>query len=188
MSDSTREPIIHVYDDIEEADNRLPRWWLYTLYGAIVFAAGYWLYFEAYGTGKSPVAAYRAEKLAAAREEAKRLQAEGPMTEERLIAMSKNPTIVSAGRTVFAQTCASCHKADGGGQVGPNLTDEYWVHGGAPEKILVSVRNGWVDKGMPAWGPQLGEGKVREVAAYVLSLKGTKVAGGKEPQGDRELQ
>jgi cytochrome c oxidase cbb3-type subunit 3 len=188
MSDSVKDPIIHVYDDIEEADNRLPRWWLYTLYGAIAFAAGYWLYFEAYGTGKSPVAVYRAEKLAAAREEAKRLQAEGPMTEERLVAMSKNATIVSAGRTVFVQTCASCHKADGGGQVGPNLTDEYWVHGGAPEKILATVRNGWVDKGMPAWGPQLGEGKVREVTAYVLSLKGTKVAGGKEPQGDKELQ
>ena len=108
------------------------------------------------------------------------------MSAERLEAMARNEAILAAGKTVFASTCASCHAANGGGQVGPNLTDEYWVHGGAPEKVLVSVRTGWVDKGMPAWGPQLGEQKVRAVTAYVLSLRGMKVAGGKPPQGNLE--
>ena len=179
------EKIIHEIDGIQEADNQLPRWWLYTLFGAILFAGGYWLFYEEYG-GPTPLASWRAEKLEKASVEAARLNAEGPMTTERLEAMAKNEAIVAAGKMVFTSTCASCHAANGGGQVGPNLTDEYWVHGGAPEKVLASVRGGWADKGMPAWGPQLGEQKVRDVTAYVLSLRGLKVAGGKPPQGNLE--
>ena len=179
------EKIIHEVDGIQEADNQLPRWWLYTLFAAMIFAAGYWLYYEEYG-GPSPLVSYRAEKLEKAQAEAARLNAEGPMTADRLEAMAKNEAILAAGKNVFVSTCASCHAANGGGQVGPNLTDEYWVHGGAPEKVLASVRGGWVEKGMPAWGPQLGEQKVREVTAFVLSLRGLKVAGGKAPQGSLE--
>lgn len=177
------ERIVHVYDDIQEADNRLPRWWLYTLYGAIVFAAAYWLYYQSYGTAPSSFARYEAEKIERARGEAARLAAEGPLTPERLVAMSKNAAILASGKETFVATCASCHLASGGGQVGPNLTDTSWIHGGGPEQILISVRAGYLDKGMPAWGPQLGEAKVRDVVAYVISLKGTNVPGGKAPQG-----
>jgi cytochrome c oxidase cbb3-type subunit 3 len=185
MSDR-EENIVHEVDGIQEADNELPRWWLYTLFGAIVFAAGYWLYYEEWRTGLTPEQEFRVEKLEKAKREAARLEAEGPFTPAKLEAMARNEAIVSSGKSTFAATCASCHAANGGGQVGPNLTDEYWVHGGSAEKILQSVRTGWVDKGMPAWGPQLGEQKVREVTAYVISLKGTKVAGGKPPQGTME--
>jgi cytochrome c oxidase cbb3-type subunit III len=121
-----------------------------------------------------------------ARAEADRLAASGPFTPELLVAMAQNDAILAAGRATYAATCASCHAANGGGQVGPNLTDPYWVHGGGPEQILRSIREGWADKGMPAWGPQLGEEKVREVTAYVISLRGTNVPGGKSPQGDPE--
>jgi cytochrome c oxidase cbb3-type subunit 3 len=183
---SDQEKIVHEVDGIEEADNQLPRWWLYTLFGSMIFAAGYWLYYEEYRTGLTPEQAFRVEKMEKAKAEAARLNAEGPLTPERLEAMSKNLAIVTSGKSLFTATCASCHAATGGGQVGPNLTDEYWLHGGAPERVLVSVRDGWVQKGMPAWGPQLGEQKVREVTAYVLSLKNTKVAGGKPPQGSVE--
>jgi cytochrome c oxidase cbb3-type subunit III len=183
---NSTEKIVHEVDGIQEADNELPRWWLYTLFGAMVFAAGYWLYYEEFKTGASPVQAFQAEKLEKAKAEATRLNAEGPMTPEKLVAMSKNMAIVSSGKALYSATCASCHAATGGGQVGPNLTDPYWVHGGKPEQILASVRQGWVEKGMPAWGPQLGEQKVREVAAYVISLKGTNVPGGKPPQGEVE--
>jgi len=82
--------------------------------------------------------------------------------------------------------CSPCHRADGGGTIGPNLTDEFWVHGGAPDKIWKTVHDGVVPKGMIAWGPILGEQKVASVVAYVLTLKNTHVAGGKAPEGDRE--
>ncbi|HKA86871.1 MAG TPA: c-type cytochrome [Haliangiales bacterium] len=92
----------------------------------------------------------------------------------------------AGGKEIFATACAPCHAANAGGHVGPNLTDEYWLHGGRPADILASVRFGWVDKGMPAWGPVLGEANVRAVVAYVVSLKNTRVAGGKAPQGTTE--
>jgi cytochrome c oxidase cbb3-type subunit 3 len=178
--------IVHEYDGILEADNRLPRWWLYTLFGSIIFAGGYWLYFHSYATGASPRVVYEAERMERAKVEAARLNAAGPITPEKLVAMAGNPAILAAGKATFGATCASCHAANAGGQVGPNLTDEYFIHGGSPEKLLATVRDGKLDKGMPPWGQTLGEGKVREVTAYVISLKGTNVPGGKAPQGEKE--
>jgi len=87
---------------------------------------------------------------------------------------------------VHTSTCAACHRADGGGVVGPNLTDDFWLHGSAPEKIFRTIATGVPDKGMPAWQPQLGALKTQAVAAYVLTLRGTHAAGGKAPQGERE--
>jgi cytochrome c oxidase cbb3-type subunit 3 len=178
--------IIHEYDGIQEADNDLPRWWLWILYGTIVFAGVYWLGYQALRAAPSPVEAYQAEKLEAARAEAVRLKAEGPLTPEKLVAMSQNAAIVREGRALFVATCASCHGPNAGGLVGPNLTDPYWIHGGSPIAVVTSVRKGWLDKGMPAWGPQLGEDRVREVAAYVMAIRNTNVAGGKPPQGEKE--
>jgi cytochrome c oxidase cbb3-type subunit 3 len=174
------------HDGIRELDNVLPRWWLQILWGTVLFAVGYWLWYQVLGSGELPVATYRREKLAAAQAEAERLKGEGELTGDRLLALSKNVAIVGAGKATFTATCAPCHRADGGGQVGPNLTDEFWLHGGKPLQIAATIRRGYVDKGMPAWGAQLGEERVREVAAYVLTLRNTHVAGGKPPQGDRE--
>jgi cytochrome c oxidase cbb3-type subunit 3 len=181
------DKVVHEYDDIKECDNRLPRWWLYILYGTTIFAVGYWFRYEVYGTGDSPLVSYQHEKAAIAQEEAERLKAAGELTPERLVAMSHNAAILTSGKTTFTQICSACHRADGGGQVGPNLTDEFWLGSSAPEQILKTIRGGRVEKGMPAWGPQLGEAKVRDVAAYVLSIRNTHVAGGKAPQGQKEM-
>jgi cytochrome c oxidase cbb3-type subunit III len=180
------EKIIHEYDDIKEADNRLPNWWLYIFAGTVLFAVCYWFYFHVWGTAATPLVSYQREKAAAAIAEAERLKAQGEMTPEKLLAMSHNAAILSSGKTTFTQICAACHRADGGGQVGPNLTDEFWIGGSRPDQILRTVREGRPDKGMPAWGPQLGEERVRDVAAYVLSIRNTHVAGGKAPQGQKE--
>jgi cytochrome c oxidase cbb3-type subunit 3 len=186
MSDRSQDgKTVHVYDGIEEQDNHLPNWWLYTLYGACVFALGYWIYYQAYGTGLSPLQAYQREKAAARRAEAAQLMAMGELDDAKLIAMSKNPAIVKQGAEIFATTCFACHLANGGGKIGPNLTDEYWLHGGKPTEILRTVRVGVPDKGMLAWGGQIGEQKVRAVTAYVLTIVDTNVAGGKEPQGEK---
>ncbi len=187
---SAHEPeenkVIHEVDGIQEYDNKLPNWWLYTLYGTILFGAGYWFHYQTSGFGDLPRAEYQIEMDKAAAVEAARIKAAGVMTPEALVALSKDKGTLEQGKQVFAATCVACHRADGGGVVGPNLTDDFWIHGAAPDKILKTITVGIPDKGMPAWGPQLGPDRVRSVTAYVISLRGTNVANGKAPQGDRD--
>lgn len=181
-----KDRVIHAVDGIEEYDNRLPRWWLYTLYGAIAFAAVYWWVYHTASVADLPRAAYQAELDKQAAAEAARVKAAGVMTPEALTTLSKDRNTVAAGKDVFTKTCSACHRADGGGNVGPNLTDEFWLHGSAPDQIYKTVSNGVPEKGMPAWAPQLGIEKVQAVTAYVLTIKNTHVPGGKAPQGDRD--
>jgi cytochrome c oxidase cbb3-type subunit 3 len=177
---------IHEYDGIIEQDNQLPRWWLYSLYATIVFSVGYWLHFQTFQSGTNPGDAYQEEMAKIAAAEAQKLKTQGAVTNQSLLTMSKDEHTVKQGREVFASTCVACHGPNGGGIIGPNLTDDTWIHGGAPEKIYATVKDGFLPKGMPAWGPQLGEERVRAVTAYVLTLKNTNVAGGKAPQGEKE--
>lgn len=178
--------VVHEVDGIQEYDNKLPNWWLFTLYGAILFAVGYWFHYHQAKWGQTPLEAYNSEMEKANLEQAAKVKAAGTMTPEALTAMSKDKAAVEQGKQVFATNCAACHRNDGGGQVGPNLTDEYWLHGGAPDKIYKTILSGIPEKGMPAWGPQLGPDRVQAVSAYVLTLRGTNVAGGKAAQGERE--
>lgn len=183
--DESVDRVLHEVDGIQEYDNKLPNWWLYTFFGAIVFSVGYWYWFEAARIGQSPAEAYQDELDRSAAAQASSA-ADGEATPESLLALTRDPEAVSLGKQVFTSSCAACHRNDGGGNVGPNLTDEFWLHGGAPEKVFRTIASGVPDKGMPAWQPQLGSRKTQAVAAYVLSLKGTNVAGGKPPQGERE--
>ena len=177
---------LHVYDgDLQEEDNQLPNWWLWLFYGTVTFGVIYWLVVHDMKIADLPDEAYRKEVAAMQAAEAKKLGASA-VTNDSLLAQSKDAAVVKAGKDVFMANCVACHKADAGGLVGPNLTDAYWIHGGAPEQIYHSVHDGYLDKGMPAWGAQIGEEKVRQVVAYVLTLKNTNVAGGKAPQGDKE--
>jgi cytochrome c oxidase cbb3-type subunit 3 len=174
----------HVYDDIVEEDNDLPRWWLTVLYGTILFAAGYWFHYHVYRQGELPVARYqreRGEELAAAAAAAEQA---GEVTPAVLTQMAADPATVAKGRQIFTDNCANCHRADGGGNVGPNLTDRHWITDGRAVTIVETIRKGRVDKGMQAWGPLLGESKIRAVAAFLWSIRGTNVAGGKAPQGE----
>lgn len=167
----------HEYDGIREHDNRLPRWWLVTLWGAIVFAVGYWLAYHTFGVMPLPRAQFD--------EEMKAIAAKTPILDDAaLAALSSDAAAVERGRVVFAQTCLACHGADGQGVVGPNLTDEAWIHGERPTEIFAAVNTGIVAFGMPAWGPSLGPDKTRDVTAFVLTLKGKNVPG-KPPQGPR---
>lgn len=182
----TENKVIHEVDGIQEYDNQLPNWWLYTLYGAIVFAVGYWFHYHVSGFGDLPRAEYQQEMDKAAAAEAERIKKAGVLTPEALAALAKDKGTLEQGKAVFAQTCVACHRADGGGLVGPNLTDDFWIHGGAPDKVLASITKGVPEKGMPAWGAQLGADRTRAVTAYVISLRGTNVPGGKAPQGERD--
>ena len=93
------------------------------------------------------------------------------------------PDRIAAGKELFASNCSPCHGADAQGLIGPNLTDPAWIHGGKPASILRTIRNGWASKGMPAWKPTLSDEKTLSVAAFVVSIRNTNVAGGKPAQG-----
>lgn len=173
-TDEIQGEILHVYDDIEEADNNLPVWWLLTFYGAIGFALVYWFHFHEYGVGKLQPQKY-AEAVAAAEAE------KSIVTDESLDALAADTMAVSAGQEIYTAQCVACHDTKGQGRIGlgSNLTDKYWVHGGAPTDIHAIVTNGITAKGMPPWAPILGEQGVNQVVAYVLTLRNTNVEGGK---------
>ena len=177
-TDEIQGEILHVYDDIEEADNNLPTWWLLTFYGAIAFGLVYWFYYQVYHVGESRREKY--EQAVAAAEAEK-----GVVSDESLNALALDASAVSAGNEIFAAQCVACHdtQAQGREGLGPNLTDNYWVHGGAPTDIHATVTNGVTAKGMPPWTPILGETGVNQVVAYVLTLRNTNVPG-KAPEGE----
>jgi cytochrome c oxidase cbb3-type subunit III len=183
-SDSYDSPIVHEYGDIKECDNKLPRWWLYTLYGAIAFGACYWLYYHSFQKGMLPSEEYRAVKARELAAESERLKAAGDVTPELLLKLSKDPGTTDEGKAIFEQNCVTCHSDGGRGNIGPNLTDGYWIHGGDPKSIYTTVSQGVLVKQMPAWSKTLSEPKVRSVVSYVLTLKNTNVPGGKAPQGE----
>jgi cytochrome c oxidase cbb3-type subunit 3 len=175
----------HEYDGIREYDNPMPRWWLYIFWGTIVWAALYWFNVPGIGEGKGRIAAYDASIAAAKAEFPAPAVATGPSGAE-LLTLSKDPTELAAGKTVFTTTCVACHGPDGGGVIGPNLTDAYWLHGGTPEAIWHTVNGGVLAKGMPAWGQSLAPDKINAVVAYVISLQGTTPTNPKAPDGVRD--
>ncbi|GAB4196522.1 MAG: hypothetical protein OHK0013_03800 [Sandaracinaceae bacterium] len=172
--DAIQGEILHEYDGILEADNLLPRWWLVTFYGTILFSAAYWFYYDAYRIGDHPRAQYDA--MVAAQANA------GEVSEEVLASLGGDAQRISAGEALFATNCAVCHGAQGEGNIGPNLTDNAWIHGPTVADIHRTVREGVSTAGMPAWGQTLGGDGVLNVVAYVLSIRDTNRAG-RPPQG-----
>ncbi len=172
----------HEYDGIQEFDNPMPRWWLATFWVTIIFSILYVLNVPVFGMGKGRVAEYEADMAEAAALAAANDPLAG-MTDERLIAVTQDPAQVELGKATFAGMCAACHAADGGGAIGPNLTDAYWIHGGSPLNVLATVNNGILEKGMPAWGKTLKPDQLVAVTAYVITLQGTTPAAPKAPQG-----
>jgi cytochrome c oxidase cbb3-type subunit 3 len=172
-----------VYDGIVEHDNELPLWWQLTLYGAIVFALVYW-FGRRLDAIPSPEQAYATDVAARRAVEAEEARRRGAIDDAMLATLGRDPGTVGQGKALFVSTCAPCHRADAGGNIGPNLTDKYWLHGNKPTDIFRCVTEGVPAKGMPTWGPQLGDEKVETLVAFVLSVRNTNVAGGKAPQGE----
>ena len=172
----------HEYDGIKEYDNPMPRWWLASFWVTIVFSILYLLNLPGIGVGKGRIADYDADMAAAAAIAAQHDPLAG-LTNETLVAAAADPTQRTLGETTYATMCASCHLADGGGLIGPNLTDSYWIHGGEPLDIMRSIVVGVADKGMPPWGKTLKPDQLKAVAGYVLTLRGTTPKAPKAPQG-----
>lgn len=179
----------HRYDEIQEYDNPLPGWWTLILWATIVWAVLYFFNFiPGIGTGKGRIANFQADSTAAAEKfGAATKQAAASLDANAVLAALKDPAQLAEGKAIFEDPsrCVTCHTKDGGGLVGPNLADDYWIHGARPIDILTTITNGVPDKGMLTWGPVLGAKKCAEVAAYVITLHGTKPAAPKPPQGHR---
>lgn len=184
MTHPRDEMLEHEFDGIREYDNPPPRWIMWLLYGSIVAAVGYWLYYQTYAVGRQPTARYEVEMARAAEAQLARM-AKQELSNATLELIAAVPEQVGEGRAIFEQFCVVCHGAGGEGSVGPNLTDPHWLHGGAPMSIWKTISNGVPEKGMAAWAGQLGPARVQKVAAYVLTLKGGNRPG-KAPQGELE--
>ncbi len=171
----------HDFDGIQEYDNRLPNWWLFTLYGSVVFSIGYWLFYQTFGVGFTQDQSWNREIEVAAQAQIEREMGK-EVTNDSLLLMTKVPAQVDAGAKTFQQKCVQCHGPQAAGDIGPNLTDDFWLHGPDPLQIYNTVMNGVQDKGMQAWKDQLGPVRVRQVVSFVLTRKGLNVPG-KAPQG-----
>ena len=182
MSDPHYQGTAHEYDGIIEHDNRLPNWWLMTLFGAVVFAVGYWFYYHTFEVGPNLRGAYESEWSAREKERAAK-EAANPISNDVFLAAAKDSAVVGRGETLFKTNCAACHGQSAEGLVGPNLTDNFWLHGAAPIDLYKTVAEGVLAKGMPAWKATLGDGQTREVIAYLLTLKGKNAPGPRPAEG-----
>lgn len=174
----------HNYDGIKELDNTLPPWWVYMFYATIVFAVVYLVRFHVLD-GDTQVVEYD-KAVALAKKEVNKYKATASdlITAENVTLLTE-PSDLSRGKAIFNLNCASCHLADGGGSIGPNLTDKYWLLGGGIKNVFNTVANGGRDgKGMIAWNKTLKAKDMAKVSSYVLSLQGTTPAKAKAPQGE----
>ncbi|MBW2962074.1 cbb3-type cytochrome c oxidase N-terminal domain-containing protein [Mesonia aestuariivivens] len=174
----------HDYDGIKELDNNLPPWWIYLFYATILFAGVYLVRFHIF-QDYNQIEEYEAEVV-----EAKIAIAEYKKTAKNLVDVNTVELLteasdLAAGKNIFQTNCAACHKPDGGGGIGPNLTDKYWILGGGIKNVFKTVtKGGRSSKGMVAWEGTLKPVERAQVASYVISLQGTTPAEPKEPQGD----
>lgn len=173
----------HNYDGIRELDNRLPPWWLYGFYLCIVFAFIYLWRFHISHTAPSSKEEFAIEMRIGEEEKMAYLKNAANNVDETNVTYLKESADLAAGKQIFTSACVACHLADGGGSVGPNLTDEYWLHGGGITDIFKVLKYGVIEKGMKSWKDDYSPVKLAQIASYVKSLQGTKPAKGKEPQG-----
>ncbi|MCB0334390.1 MAG: c-type cytochrome [Bdellovibrionales bacterium] len=175
------------YDGIKEYDNDLPRWWLYLFYITIAFSAFYIPYYH-FGPGidGQPHALLDKEMKAHQAVVAKNESASAASSEsvvEIIQAAASDPTKVAHGKEIFVAKCVACHAQNGEGLVGPNLTDNAWIHGGTIADIVQVVENGVLEKGMLPWKGVLKTDELNDVVAFVWSIRNTNVPG-KAPEGD----
>jgi len=174
----------HEYDGIRELDNNLPPWWLAGFYISIAFAVIYLLRYHVFQTAPLSAEELKIELAEAEAATQEYLKNAANLVDESSVEMLNDESRLLAGGQIFTKNCAVCHANDGGGGVGPNLTDAYWIHGNDIKDVFKTVKYGVPAKGMIPWKDQLSAAEMQEVASYVLSLQGTTPANPKEPQGD----
>lgn len=173
----------HEYDGIKELNNSVPPWLNYIFIGSLVFSIFYLLHFHVLGTGMSQFDEYSQEMEVASMEMELLLKSGAFITEENVTQLEDEESLTSA-KERFTKDCTPCHGVNGEGTIGPNLTDDYWIHGGKISDIFHTIKVGVPEKGMVAWGTQLNPKQMQELASYVMTLRGTNPPNGKAPEGE----
>ena len=176
----------HDADGIQELDNLLPRWWVWLFWLCNVFAIAYMLYFHTFKMGDLQAAAYRKE--ATAGEELKNAALVQFESNIANLEPTKDEAELRKGSQVFTTYCAPCHRADGGGLVGPNLTDDYWIHGNTYSDSIKTIINGVPEKGMLSWRGVLKPNEIQAAASYIHTLRGSNPANPKPPENQAPIK
>jgi len=175
----------HDYDGIKELDNNLPPWWKWGFYISIVYAVVYLLIYHVFNIVPSSSERWENE-MASAQEQIDRYMATAAnLIDENSVTLLEDEGRLKNGKKIYDLNCVACHAADGGGLVGPNLTDEYWIHGGSINSVFAVIKNGVIEKGMIPWKTQLSPAEMQDVASYVLTLQGTTPANPKAAEGEK---
>lgn len=185
LEDEKEIELEHDYDGIKELDNDLPPWWVYLFYATIIFGVIYIGKYHLFG-GDNQIQELEKDMMIAQKEiEEYKKNAPDLLTADKVVLLTDAGDI-AAGKAIFDSNCVACHRADGGGGIGPNLADEYWILGGDVKEIFNTIMEGGRDgKGMVAWKQQIKPSDIQKVASYILSLQGTNPVDGKAPEGDK---
>lgn len=174
----------HDYDGIKELDNNLPPWWIYLFYITIVFGVIYFAKYEVFGAADQE-AELKTEMAQAKVDVEEYLKTAPDLMDEKTVVLLTDPENLAAGKEIFTTNCAACHRADAGGQIGPNLTDNHWILGGGIKNLFHTITNGGRDgKGMISWKGTLKPKEIQKVASYILSLQGSNPKDPKAPDGE----
>ncbi len=173
----------HDYDGIQELDNNLPPWWLAMFYICIVIGFAYLGYYHYYDYGLSSREAYAQEMEFAKKARERFLEGQANAVNETNVVMLTEPNALAGGESIFQASCAACHGKLGEGLVGPNLTDDYWIHGGDIKSVFKTVKHGVPQKGMIAWKTQMSPSSIHQVSSFIMTLRGTNPPNAKATQG-----
>ncbi|MEQ8323725.1 MAG: cbb3-type cytochrome c oxidase N-terminal domain-containing protein [Vicingaceae bacterium] len=174
----------HNYDGIRELDNNLPPWWKYGFYFTIVFGVVYLVNYHVVGSGQLQLEEYADEMAVAEEQKAAFMAEQANLVDESNLVVLEDASRLQAGKAIYVGNCLICHGENAEGVVGPNLTDEYWKHGGGIKNVYNVIKNGVVEKGMISWSSQLSPGQMLEVSSYILSLQGTNPPNAKPAEGE----
>ncbi|MCX6295887.1 MAG: c-type cytochrome [Bacteroidetes bacterium] len=174
----------HNYDGIRELDNDLPPWWKYGFYFTILVAFLYMGYYYVLAPGNLQVDEYNKSMIAAKNEKAEFDKNNANSVNENNVLLLTDKAEIAKGQQIFESTCFACHGKLGEGGVGPNLTDDYWIHGGTIKNIFSTIKYGWPEKGMKSWQADLTPTQINEIASFIKTLHGSNPPNGKAPQGD----
>jgi cytochrome c oxidase cbb3-type subunit III len=174
----------HSYDGIRELDNRLPPWWVNMFILTIIWAVGYMFYYHWSSNEWSSDLEYQTEMERAKKEVAMAVAGQAASIDESSVTALTDSGALGEGETIYKSVCAACHGQKGEGTVGPNFTDEYWIHGGGIKNLFKVIKYGVPEKGMISWQAQLKPADMQKVASYILTLKGSNPPNPKAPQGE----